>query len=96
MFTANTFAPHQAVWQASACVAFTEQLTSKLPSQPSLLPLLRGHLVEKKKRKKKVTEGSRKFKMCGKTTPFICEACKVPLCVIVDRNCHKSLNSALL
>lgn len=38
---------------------------------------------------KKATQGRRKCKLCGRCTPFMCEACRVPLCVILDRNCHK-------
>ncbi|KAF4115276.1 hypothetical protein G5714_002765 [Onychostoma macrolepis] len=35
----------------------------------------------------------RKCRLCGKCTPFMCEACQVPLCVILDRNCLKSYHS---
>ncbi|KAK5916019.1 hypothetical protein CesoFtcFv8_001560 [Champsocephalus esox] len=37
---------------------------------------------------KKGTAGRRKCAVCRKNTPFWCKACHVPLCVIVDRNCH--------
>uniref|UniRef100_A0A3B5R3B2 PiggyBac transposable element-derived protein domain-containing protein n=1 Tax=Xiphophorus maculatus TaxID=8083 RepID=A0A3B5R3B2_XIPMA len=80
--------------------AFQEQLTVALCGvQPQAAPttsyrhlpvaIFEGASVEDK-----ATKGRRKCKLCGKCTPFMCEACKLPLCVIVDRNCHKDFHSS--
>lgn len=37
---------------------------------------------------KQATEGHKKCKVRERNTPFMCKAYRVPLCVIVDRNCH--------
>lgn len=42
----------------------------------------------------KATKGRRKCAVCKKCTPFMCESCQVPLCVIVDRNCHRAYHSS--
>ncbi|XP_032438213.1 uncharacterized protein LOC116732267 isoform X2 [Xiphophorus hellerii] len=80
--------------------AFQEQLTVALCGvEPQAAPttsyrhlpvaIFEGASVEDK-----ATKGRRKCKLCGKCTPFMCEACKLPLCVIVDRNCHKDFHSS--
>ncbi len=77
--------------------AFQEQLTAELcgvslqPARESYqhLPVAISGTVGSKK----ATQGRRKCRLCGKCTPFMCEACQVPLCVILDRNCHKSYHS---
>ncbi|KAL7379650.1 hypothetical protein ABVT39_003355 [Epinephelus coioides] len=79
--------------------AFQEQLIGELCGVPSQrVPESYQHIpvaiVEGVSGSKKATEGRRKCKLCGKCTPFMCEACKVPLCVIVDRNCHKIFHSS--
>ncbi|KAL4009424.1 hypothetical protein ACER0C_003276 [Sarotherodon galilaeus] len=47
-------------------------------------------IVEGASGQNKATKGCRKGRLCGKCTPFKCEACKLALCVIVDRNCHRA------
>ncbi|XP_040912821.1 piggyBac transposable element-derived protein 4-like [Toxotes jaculatrix] len=81
--------------------AFQEQLTAELcgvQSQPVRESTGRQHIpvaiCEGALGSKKATRGRRKCRLCGKCTPFMCEACEVPLCVIVDRNCHKSFHSS--
>ncbi|XP_051801615.1 piggyBac transposable element-derived protein 4-like [Acanthochromis polyacanthus] len=77
---------------------FLEQLSEELCSVPSQQVLGSQHipvaLVEGASGSKKATAGRRRCKQCGKCTPFMCEACKVPLCVIMDRNCHKLYHSS--
>ncbi|XP_030604467.1 piggyBac transposable element-derived protein 4-like [Archocentrus centrarchus] len=75
--------------------AFQEQLTAELCGVPlQMVPESYQHvpvaIVEGASGQKKATQGCR---MCTKSTPFMCEACKVPVCVIVDRNCHKAFHS---
>ncbi|XP_030586306.1 piggyBac transposable element-derived protein 4-like [Archocentrus centrarchus] len=79
--------------------AFQELLTAELCGVPSQ-PVLESYhhfpvaIFEGAPDQKKATQGRRKCRLCGKCTPFMCEACKVPLCVIVDRNCHKTYHSS--
>ncbi|KAM3624164.1 uncharacterized protein V6R79_020041 [Siganus canaliculatus] len=42
---------------------------------------------------KKATAGRKKCKLCGRNTPFQCRVCRVPLCVIVHRNCHDDFHN---
>uniref|UniRef100_A0A3Q0R7S0 PiggyBac transposable element-derived protein domain-containing protein n=1 Tax=Amphilophus citrinellus TaxID=61819 RepID=A0A3Q0R7S0_AMPCI len=79
--------------------AFQEQLTAELCGVPlRQVPVSYQHntvaIVEGASGQKEATKGRRKCKLCGKKTPFMCEVCKVPLCVIVDRNCHKAYHSS--
>lgn len=79
--------------------AFQEQLTAELcgvPAQPApeCCPHIPVAIVEGASGSKKATQGRRKCTLCGKCTPFMCEACQEPLCVIVDRNCHKMYHSS--
>lgn len=84
--------------QPMAHQAFQEQLTEELcgvslrtvPESYQHVPVA---IVEGASGHKKATQGRRKCRLCTKSTPFKCEACKVPLCVIVDRNCHKAFHS---
>lgn len=62
--------------------AFQEQLSAELCGVS--LPVAISGTVGSKK----ATQGCRKCRLCGKCTPFMCEACHVPLCVILDRNCQ--------
>lgn len=78
--------------------AFQEQLTAELcGTPPRAAPGSYQHvpvaIVEGATGQKKATHGRRKCRMCKKSTPFMCEACKVPLCVILDRNCHRDFHS---
>ncbi|KAL4009293.1 hypothetical protein ACER0C_003145 [Sarotherodon galilaeus] len=51
-------------------------------------------IVEGASGQNKATKGRPKCRLCGKCTPFKCEACKVALCVIVDRNCHRAYHTS--
>ncbi|XP_008415172.1 piggyBac transposable element-derived protein 4-like [Poecilia reticulata] len=78
---------------------FFEQLTTELCGvSPTVQKTSYDHLpvaiVEGATGSKKTTEGRRRCRICKRSTPFMCEACKLPLCVIVDRNCHKVYHSS--
>ncbi|XP_016521942.1 piggyBac transposable element-derived protein 4-like [Poecilia formosa] len=78
---------------------FLEQLTTELCGvSQKVQKMSYDHLpvaiVEGATGAKKTTEGRRKCRLCKRATPFMCEACKLPLCVIVDRNCHKVYHSS--
>ncbi|XP_041663369.1 piggyBac transposable element-derived protein 4-like [Cheilinus undulatus] len=80
--------------------AFLEQLTAELCAVPPPSPVQESYqhipvaIAEGASGSKKATQGRCKCRLCGKCTPFMCEACKVPLCLIVDRNCHKIYHSS--
>ncbi|XP_014874601.1 piggyBac transposable element-derived protein 4-like [Poecilia latipinna] len=85
--------------QALTLQAFQEQLTAQLCGEgsPSALSSSNLHLpvaiVEGASGQNKATKGRRRCRLCSKSTPFMCAACSLPLCVIVDRNCHKDFHS---
>ncbi|XP_031584836.1 piggyBac transposable element-derived protein 4-like isoform X1 [Oreochromis aureus] len=79
--------------------AFLEQLIAELCGVPlQSVPERYQHIpvaiVEGASGHNKASKGRRKCKLCRKCTPFMCEACRVALCVIVDRNCHKLYHSS--
>uniref|UniRef100_A0A3Q2ZSM9 PiggyBac transposable element-derived protein domain-containing protein n=1 Tax=Kryptolebias marmoratus TaxID=37003 RepID=A0A3Q2ZSM9_KRYMA len=86
--------------QALTHQAFQEQLTIELCGEvPQAAPTtsyqhLPVAIVEGASGEDKATKGRRKCKLCGKCTPFMCKACKLPLCVIVDRNCPNDFHSS--
>lgn len=45
---------------------------------------------------KKATAGRKKCKLCGRNTPFQCRVCRVPMCVILDINCHDDFHNGSL
>ncbi|XP_017288883.1 piggyBac transposable element-derived protein 4 isoform X2 [Kryptolebias marmoratus] len=84
--------------QAMTHQAFQEQLTAELCGvHAQVTPMSYHHfpvaIVEGTSGQLKATQGRRKCGFCGKCTPFMCEACRVPLCVILDRNCHKAFHT---
>uniref|UniRef100_A0A3Q1B481 PiggyBac transposable element-derived protein domain-containing protein n=1 Tax=Amphiprion ocellaris TaxID=80972 RepID=A0A3Q1B481_AMPOC len=84
--------------QSMTYQGFLEQLSEELCLVPSQVLGSQHHIpvaiVEGASGSKKATAGCSRCKLCRKCTPFMCEACEVPLCVIVDRNCHKLYHSS--